>query len=480
MTAPIAAAGRRMRDPNPLDRFFKITENGSTVTTEIVGGLTTFVVMSYILIVNPVILNFVGVEGLQDQNLGPGFPQTVAMTALTAGLLTIAMGLYANRPLALAAGLGLNAAVAFQLIAGNQLPWQAAMGVIFMEGLIITALVLTGLREAILEAIPIALKRAISVGIGLFILFIGLNLGGFVVRGAPGGPPVALSAMNTGPILTAAIGLVLTLLLFARGIRGALLIGIIATTLIAAVVHSLTGYGVSKAPGKAVLPAQFVATPDLSTAFQGINFQAIVLMGALAAALAVFTIMLSDFFDTMGTVIGIGGQAGWLDQRGRLPGVNRVLLVDSLGAVFGGAMSASSNTTYIESAAGVSAGARTGLASLVTGALFLLSMFLWPWAAIVPPEATAAALIIVGFLMAAIAVKIDLADIDEGLPALLTMTVMPFTYSITNGIGAGFVTYAFIKLVRGKWREVHWLMWVVALAFVVYFAQAVLFGRAFR
>ncbi|HEX4743994.1 MAG TPA: NCS2 family permease [Candidatus Limnocylindria bacterium] len=484
---PPATPGRPVGTPatpvenGALGRFFKIAENGSTVGAEVIGGLTTFFVMAYILIVNPVILNFVGIPDLQDKNLGPGFAPTVAMTALTAGILTIAMGLYTNRPFAMAAGLGLNAAVAFQLILGSQLPWQAAMGIIFMEGILITVLVLTGLREAILDAIPLALKRAISVGIGLFILFIGLNIAGFVTRGAPGGPPVALSGLNTGPVLTAVIGLALTLVLFARGVRGALLIGILGTTAIAAVLHAVfPGYVVSTAPGKAVMPESLVAVPDLSTAFQGINFQSIAIMGALAAALAVFTIMLSDFFDTMGTVIGIGGQAGWLDDQGRLPGARRVLLVDSVGAAFGGAMSASSNTTYIESAAGVSAGARTGLASVVTGVLFLLSMFLWPWAAIVPGEATAPALIIVGFLMAAIATKIDLANIDEGLPALLTMTVMPFTYSITNGIGAGFVTYVFIKLVRGRAGDVHPLMWVVALAFVIYFAEAVLFGKSFR
>ncbi|MGH2498892.1 MAG: NCS2 family permease [Candidatus Limnocylindria bacterium] len=481
MAAGTTVARPAPRDENFLERYFKIRENASTVGTEILGGLTTFFVMAYILVVNPVILNFVGVEGLQEANLGPGFAPTVAMTALTAGVLTIAMGLYANRPFALAAGLGLNAAVAFQLIAGNQLPWQAAMGVIFMEGVVITILVLTGLRETILDAIPLGLKRAISVGIGLFILFIGTNLAGIVVRGPAGGPPVTLAALNTGPIITTMIGLALTFLLFARGVKGALLLGIIGTTLTAGIAHALIpGYVVSTAPDKAVLPSEFVAAPDFSTALQGINFQAIALLGALGAALAVFTIMLSDFFDTMGTVIGIGGQAGWLDQRGRLPGAKRVLLVDSLGAAFGGAMSASSNTTYIESAAGVSSGARTGLASVVTGLLFLASMFLWPWAVAVPPEATAPALIIVGFLMAAIVTKIDFTTFDEGLPALLTMTVMPFTYSITNGIGAGFVSYAFIKLVRGKAGEVHPLLWIVAIAFLVYFAQAALFGTSFR
>jgi adenine/guanine/hypoxanthine permease len=470
-----AAAPARPADAGIIERVFKLRENATTLGTEVVGGITTFFVMAYIIALNPIILNYVGIPDLQDKHLGPGFPQTVAVTALAAGVLTIAMGLYANRPFALAAGLGLNAVVAFQLVLGKPpLPWPAAMGIIFMEGVVITVLVLTGLREMVLNAIPLALKRAIGVGIGLFILLIGLVNAGIVVRGAPGAPPVALSTLNTGPILTVVIGLAITLFLFARGVKAALLIGIVGTTIVAGILHALVpGFTPSTAPGTAVLPSQWVQAPDFSNAFKGFNFDAFATIGIIATILAVFTIMLSDFFDTVGTVIGISGQAGWLDKNGRLPGFRNILLVDSLGAAFGGLMSASSNTTYIESAAGVSSGARTGLASVVTGVLFLFAMFLAPVVAVIPPEATAPALVIVGFLMAGIATKIDLTDVEEGLPALLTMAVMPFTYSITNGIGAGFVTYAFIKLVRGKARDVHPLLWAVAIAFIVYFAQAV-------
>ena len=469
MTAGTVA---RAEGPDLLERAFKLRENATTVGTEVIGGITTFFVMAYIIALNPIILNYVGNPSVKD-NPGPGFPQTVAVTALTAGVLTIAMGLYANRPFAMAAGLGLNAVVAYQLVLGKPpLPWPQAMGIILMEGVVITVLVLTGLRELILNAIPLALKRAIGVGIGLFILLIGLVNAGIVVKG--GAIPVTLSALNTGPIITVVIGLALTLLLFARGVKAALLLGIVGTTIIAGVLHAVfQQYTVSTAPNTAVLPATWVEAPDFANALRGLDLGAFATIGALATVLAVFTIMLSDFFDTMGTVIGIGGQAGWLDQSGRLPGVKRILLVDSIGAAFGGLMSASSNTTYIESAAGVSSGARTGLASVVTGVLFLLAMFLSPVVAVIPPEATAPALVIVGFLMAGIATKIDLTEIDEGLPALLTMVVMPFTYSITNGIGAGFVTYAFIKLVRGKARDVHPLMWVVSIAFILYFAQAV-------
>ena len=462
----------RQTEPGLLERLFKLRANGTTVSTEVIGGVTTFFVMAYIIALNPIILNFVGIKDLQDAKLGPGFAPTVAMTALTAGVLTIAMGLYANRPFAMAAGLGLNAVVAFQLILGSKLAWPAAMGIILMEGIVITVLVLTGLRETILNAIPLALKRSIGVGIGLFILLIGLFNAGFVVRGPAGGPPVGLSLLNSGPLLTFVLGLGITLFLFARGVKAALLAGIVVTTLVATILHALVpSYVASTAPGTAMIPSKFFDAPDLSTVFRGLNFDSFAAIGLVGTVLAVFTIMLSDFFDTMGTVIGIGGQAGWLDDKGRMPGVRNILLVDSIGAAFGGLMSASSNTTYIESAAGVSSGARTGLASVVTGVLFLLAMFLAPTVAVIPPEATAPALVIVGFLMAGIATKINLENIDEGLPALLTMAVMPFTYSITNGIGAGFVSYAFIKLVRGKAREVHPLMWAVVIAFILYFAQ---------
>lgn len=465
-----ASSVARRRETGILEQRFKLRENATTVSTEVIGGITTFFVMAYIIALNPIILNYVGVQGLQDAKLGPGFAPTVAATAFTAGVLTIAMGLFANRPFALAAGLGLNAVVAYQLVVGSKLPWQEAMGIILMEGIAITILVLTGLREAVLNAIPLALKRSIGVGIGLFILLIGLVNAGFVVRGA--GTVVTLSTLNTGPALTFFVGLAITLILFARGFRAALLLGIVITTVVATILHAIvSAYVPSTAPGTAMVPSALFAAPDFSTALQGINFHAFVTIGVIATVLAVFTIMLSDFFDTVGTVIGIGGQAGWLDSKGRMPGFRNILIVDSIGAAFGGLMSASSNTTYIESAAGVSSGARTGLASVVTGVLFLLAMFLSPLVAVIPPEATAPALIIVGFLMAGIASKIDLSDIEEGLPALLTMVVMPFTYSITNGIGAGFISYAFIKLVRGKAREVHPLLWAVAIAFVLYFAQ---------
>jgi len=450
-----------------LDRFFGLSERRTTVGAELMGGLTTFMVMAYIIFVNPAILSFAGIKGLEGQ--GPPFAPTLAATCLVAGLATIAMGVVANYPLAVASGMGLNAVVAFQLVAGMKLPWQAAMGVVFLEGVAITILVLTGFREAIMNAIPLALKQAISVGIGLFILFIGLVSGGFVKPGPPG-VPVTLGDLTTAPVIVAAVGLFLTLWFQAARVRGALLIGILLTTIAAIVVNAATGGKAFPTPGQAVMPQKVWALPDLSTLGAGLNVEVFWRVGVVAAAVTIFSIMLSDFFDTMGTVIGIGGEAGWLDREGKLPRLNRVLLVDSLAATAGGIAGASSATTYIESAAGVSEGAKTGLASVTTGLCFLLALFFAPVAGVVPPQATAAALIVVGYLMCKIVREIPFGDLEEGFPALLTLTVMPFTYSITNGIGAGFIAYSFVKLVRGKGPEVHPMMYGATLAFLVYFA----------
>jgi len=451
-----------------LARYFDFAGQGATVGGELRGGITTFVVMAYIIFVNPAILSFAGIPALAGK--GPPFAATQAATCLVAGVVTIAMGLAANYPFALASGMGLNAAVAFQLVAGLKLPWQAAMGVVFLEGLAITVLVLTGFREAMMNAIPLGLKRAIGVGIGLFILFIGLHSAGIVKAGPPG-VPVTLGDLTAPPVVVALLGVFVTLWLQSRGVTGGLLIGILVTTAVAIVVNRATGGAAFPTPGQAVLPSSVLALPDLSTLGSGIDVSVFARLGLVVSVVTIFSIMLSDFFDTMGTVIGIGGEAGWLDAQGRLPRLNRVLLVDSLAAVAGGAAGASSATTYIESAAGVASGARTGLASLVTGACFLLALFFAPVAGVVPPQATAAALIVVGYLMIGVVRNIPFDDIDEGFPALLTLAVMPFTYSITNGIGAGFIAYCFIKLVRGRGHEVRPMMYGTALAFVIYFAS---------
>lgn len=450
-----------------LERLFQLRARGTTVGTEVLAGVTTFMVMAYIIFVNPAILNFAGIKELQG--LGPGFAPTLAATCLVAGVMTILMGLTSNYPFAVASGMGLNAVVAFQLIVGLKLPWSAAMGVILLEGAVITVLVLTGFREAVMDAIPIALKRAIGVGIGLFILFIGLYSGGLVKQGPPG-VPVTLGDLNTLPVLVTLIGLFLTVGLMALPVKGALLIGILLTTAVAIMVNAASGYTAFTLPGVAVVPSRLLAWPDFSTFGRGLDFSVFWRVGIVTAVMSIFSLMLADFFDTMGTVIGIAGEAGWLDGRGRLPRLKQILLVDSLSAVFGGFASASSATTYIESAAGVAEGGRTGLASVITGLLFFAALFFSPVAEVVPPQATAAALIVVGFLMCSIVKDIPFGDFEEGFPALMTLVTMPFTYSITNGFGAGFITYTFIKAIRGKAQELHPMMVGAAVAFVIYFA----------
>jgi adenine/guanine/hypoxanthine permease len=456
-----------------LDRFFHVSERGSTLRTEIIAGIATWLTMAYILFVNPTILGFLGIPGLEKQGLP--FDQVLTVTALVAGVATIAMGLYANYPFALAAGLGLNAFVAFGLVAGHGLSFPDAMGVIVAEGLLITALVLTGLREAIMNAIPMDLKRAIGIGIGLFIAFIGLVNAGIVVHPEGGEPIVTINPdLSTLRILVFAVGLALTAALVARRIRGALLIGIVATTVLAIVINEIWGHlGLwSTTPGVATVPHKVVAAPDFSLV-GNFSFHFWSALGAWTAIAVVLSVMLSDFFDTMGTVVGISGEAGLLDEQGRLPGMRRVLLVDSLAAAAGGAASASSNTTFIESAAGVSEGGRTGLTSVVVGVLFLLSLFLSPLAGVIPAEATAPVLIIVGYFMMTLVRDIDWHDPGIGVPALLTMVVMPFTFSITNGVGAGFLSYTVIEVLRGRALKVHPLMYVVSAVFAWYFIHGV-------
>ncbi|MGZ4154924.1 MAG: NCS2 family permease, partial [Actinomycetota bacterium] len=398
------------------------------------------------------------------------FPEVLTVTALVAGVMTLAMGIYANYPFAIAAGLGLNAFVTFTLVATNGLSWPAAMGVVVAEGIVITALVLTGFREAVLNAIPMDLKRAIGIGIGLFIALIGFAEGGVVVAGQATVVTIT-SDLTTWSILVFVVGLVVTSALVARRVRGALLIGIIGSTVLATIINAIATTP-QFADGTATVPDKIVAAPNFGLV-GNFSFSFISTLGFWTALAIVLSVMLSDFFDTMGTVIGIGGEAGLLDREGRLPSINRVLLVDSLAAVAGGVTSSSSNTTYIESAAGVSEGGRTGLTSVVVGVLFLLCLFLSPIAGVIPAEATAPILVIVGYFMMRLVKDIDWADPGIGIPALLTIVVMPFTYSITNGVGAGFLSYTVIAILRGRWRDVHPLLFVVSAVFAWYFIHGV-------
>jgi AGZA family xanthine/uracil permease-like MFS transporter len=430
--------------------YFKFAERGTDLVTEAKAGLTTFMVMAYILFVNPLILSNAGID--------PGAAS--AATALVAGVMTIAMGVVANVPIALAAGLGINGLVAFGLVLGSGLTPEGAMGVIVLEGILVTVLVLVGLREAVMKAVPLSLKRAIGVGIGLFILFIGFVDGGIIRQPAGDGPvPVEFVFPTTMAAFVFFLGLVITIALFARRVPAALLISILITTIIALVL------------GVQPFPQTFTVTPNFSTLGKFDLTNVFTVLGGLAAVLTIFSFMLSDFFDTIGTATAISEQAGIADEEGQPPQVGRLLLVDSIAAAVGGAAGISSNTSYIESAAGVAEGGRTGFASVVTGVLFLIAILLSPIALLVPAVATGPVLVVVGFLMVGLIKDIDFSDVEEGMPALLGLILMPLTFSITVGIGAAFVSHVIIKTVRGKITEIHPLLWAVAIAFVVYFAQ---------
>jgi len=425
-----------------LERLFQLRASGTDVRTEVVAGLTTFMTMAYIIFVNPSVL----------QNAGLPKAPTIAMTCLGAAIPTLAMGLWTNYPLALAPGMGLNALLAFSVCQGMHLSWQTAMGIIFVEGTLVTLLVLAGVREMVMNAIPIPLKRSIGVGIGLLIALIGLQQAGFVVDSPA--TLITFGSFHKMPTLVALAGLILVLFLMARQVTGALLLGIALTTVLA--IFS----------GVARMPDQVVSLPDVRT------FGQLDLRGALKFGLVatIFAFMVTDFFDTMGTVIGIGTQAGFLTPKGEMPRLGRVLLVDSLAALWGGLCSASSVTTYIESAAGVGAGGRTGLVAVVVALLFGASLFFAPLVSVVPKEATAPALIVVGFLMMRVVREIDLDVFEEALPAFLTILTIPATYSIAHGIGYGFIAYTLIQIFRGRPQVVHPLMYLVSGIFAVSFA----------
>jgi len=461
-----------------LERRFKFAANGTTLARDTVAGATTFIVMSYIIFVNPQILSFAGIEGLSE--IGLPFNQVLAVTCLVAGVMTIAMGLYTNMAYAIAPGLGLNAVVAFSLVAGEGLSFPAAMGLVVVEGIAVTILVLTGMREKIMDAIPLDLKKAIAIGIGLFIAFIGLVNSGIVVRGTP---VVDLAPLTTWPLFVTFFGLVLTIALRARGVRGDLLIGIIATTILATIINESSGNDAGFVAG-ASWPGDVYETPDLEL-LGNFNFDAFTELAFISAIVWAFSLFLADFFDTMGTLVGVGKPAGYLDKDGRIKDIRKPLLVDSLAAVAGGAASSSSATTYIESASGVGVGGRTGWVSVVCGALFFPFMFFAPIIGMVPPQATAPALIIVGFLMMSALTEaeelaegadrgrkiagIDFTDLGIGLAAALTIMIMPFTFSITDGIGMGFLAFVTVRAAQSRFKDIHPFMWLASAAFLLYF-----------
>ncbi len=439
-----------------MDTFFKFKERGTSLKTEILAGVVTFMTMAYIIFVNP------GILSAAFGDAGAEWIRALATaTALGAALMCLAMGLIANRPLALASGMGLNAVVAFSIILGAGVPWQVGMSVVFVEGIIILLLVMTGLREAIMNAIPINLKRAIGVGIGLFITFIGLVDGGLVT--ANPATLVQLGDFANPAVWVTLIGLVAIFAFMALKVKGDILWGILVAAVAALV------FGVTE------LPKEIVATPDFSTffaPFQQVDGKiALLHVFTPTLLLFVFAVMLTDFFDTMGTVLSVGEQAGFVDEDGKVPGIRNILAVDSVAAAVGGLFGASSITTYVESAAGVAEGGRTGLTSVVTGLLFALTVFFTPVIAMIggSTSITAGALIVVGFLMMTNIKEIPWDDFENAFPAFLVIVGIPLTYNISYGIGLGFISFVLIKVLHGKAKDIHWLMYITSVLFVIAF-----------
>jgi AGZA family xanthine/uracil permease-like MFS transporter len=462
-----------------LDKFFHITERHSNVNTEIVAGLTTFMTMSYIIIVNPSIL----------QDAGMNFQAVFVATCISAAICTLLMGVVAKYPLALAPGMGLNAVVTYGIVVGMHVSWQIAMALIFIEGLVIFILVLTNLREMVLNSIPMSLKISIGVGIGMFIAFLGFKGAGIMVANAS--DYIGFGSMSNPSVIIAIIGLILIMVFMALKIKGGILYGILLASIIAIIIcfaanaagiafniYGNTGVPVSAG---AALPAGTSNLPAMPSAIiQLPNSQTLSTVGQLdivgALKLApitllslVFALGMVDFFDMMGTIVSIGGSAGLMDDKGKLPNIKEALGVDAAAAMIGGLMGSSSNTAYVESASGVSAGGRTGLASVTTAVLLLVAMLFVPLAYLIPGAATAPALIVVGFLMLSMVKNIPWDNFEDALPAFLTIAGIVFTFSISKGIGFGFISYCIIKAATGKWREVHPIMWIVAFIFLLYF-----------
>ncbi|MEU6775541.1 NCS2 family permease [Streptomyces sp. NPDC046759] len=457
-----------------LDRYFKISERGSSVAREIRGGFATFFAMAYIIVLNPIILG--SAKDMYGHHLDNG--QLVTATAVTAAFTTLLMGVIGNVPIALAAGLGVNSVVALQL--APRMTWPDAMGMVVLAGVVVMLLVATGLRERVMNAVPFGLRKAISIGIGLFIMLIGLVDSGFVTRmpdAAQTTVPLQLGMgghLHGWPVLVFVLGVLLTFALIVRKVPGAILISIVGMTVLAVVLNAVItipswGLTVPKWPGNPV------SSPDFGLVGQVSLFGGFSKVGVLTGVLFVFTVLLSCFFDAMGTIMGVGDEAKLTDAQGYMPGINRVLFIDGLAVAAGGASSSSATTAFVESTAGVGEGARTGLANVVTGGLFAVALFLTPIATMVPSQAATPALVVVGFLILSNSVKeIDWADYTIAIPAFVTMLMMPFTYSITNGIGMGFITFTVLRLAAGRFREIPAAMYVVSAVFAFYYLMPAL------
>jgi AGZA family xanthine/uracil permease-like MFS transporter len=441
-----------------LERHFSISERGSTLRTEVLGGVVTFLTMAYIVVVNPAIL---GAAKMPVEAVATA-------TALAAFIFTLAMGLFTNLPFALASGLGLNAVVAFDLILGRGLPWQVAMACVVIEGVVALALVLLGLREAIMRAVPMEIKLSIGVGIGLFIALVGFRDAGITINNDATG--IGLGILTGGPAMIALAGLLTMIVLTARGFRGAILVGIIVSTVLGLI------FGVLDPPDKV---AEFPSSSDFSTIGDALAPSNLADAITWALVPVIFVLFVSDFFDTIGTAVAVSSSAGLLDENGQPPRIKQLLLVDSAAAAGGGAMGVSSVTTYVESGAGVAEGARTGLASVVTALCFLLTIFFVPLIAVVAQSvgeaglhpAIAPALIMIGYLMIRLVAEIDWSRPEAGIPAFLVIAGVPLTFSISAGIGLGVLGYVAAMAAVGKARQVHPLMWALVPLFLAFFSS---------
>ncbi|MEO7933686.1 MAG: NCS2 family permease [Chthoniobacterales bacterium] len=428
-----------------LEQFFQLQKNGTTIRREVMAGLTTFAAMAYILAVNPSILSVTGMDR----------GALITATALASAIMTLAMALLTNYPLALAPGMGLNAFFAFTVCGAMKIPWQAALGMVFWGGVVFLLLSITGIRQKLVDAIPMELKLAITCGIGLFIAFIGLRNGGIIV-----GHPATLVGLGNfhqpSPWLVLG-GLIFTAALVAKKVRGAVVLGILAVT-IACLFAGITAH-----------PSSLVAWPaSLAPTFLKLDLSFLWTHSAVAIPI-VLSFLFVDLFDNMGTLIGVCNRAGLLDRNGSLPKIGRAFTADASAAMIGSCLGTSTVTTYIESAAGVEEGARTGFSSVIVALCFLLALLLHPLIAIIPAVATAPALIIVGIFMMQGVLDIDLRDFSKAVPAVITMIAMPLTFSISEGIALGFLVYAGLKLCLGRAREVTPLAWILAALFLAHF-----------
>lgn len=430
-----------------FDKFFKLKENNTSFKTEVLAGITTFMTMAYILVVNPSILSEAGMN----------FGSVFTATAIAAIITTLLIGVYAKLPFAAAPGMGLNAFFAFTVVKGMGYSWQFALTAVLLEGIIFILLTIFNVREAIVNSIPLNLKRAISVGIGLFIAFIGLDNAKIVIH-PEGGTIVALGNLKAPFTLLAIIGVIITAILVARKVRGALLIGIIATTLIG------IPMGITKVP--TTLAGFISAPPSLRPTFMQFEWSHVFSVDML---IVLFTFLFMDMFDTIGTLVGVATKANMIDEKGNVPRAKHALLADAIGTTVGAVLGTSAVTAYIESASGVAEGGRTGLTAVSTAVMFIISLFLSPLFLMIPSPATAPALILVGLFMLEPIKGIDLTDFTEAIPAFITLIVMPLSYSIADGIAFGMISYIIIKLAAGKGRDISIATYIIGVLFLLKF-----------